>query len=157
MAVRLLVVALAVVALSAGCGDTDADAAPELRVEAAWVPETAVDAAAVYLTLVNEGGADVLTGASTDATAEVELHEAVERDGLVFMEPRDGLEIGAEATLALDPLGRHLMLTGLTGPLAPGDVVTVELRFERSPPLSVEVEVVDYATHIDRLEAILDR
>lgn len=153
----LLAAIVAVLTLvPAACGDTEADGdRPALSVGVAWVPETAVDAAAVYLTLVNEGGPDRMTSATVDG-ATVELHEAVERDGLVFMEPRDALEIGGDTVVALEPLGRHLMVTDLGAPLEPGDRISLELRFERSDPLVVEVEVVAFAEHLDRLESLAD-
>jgi hypothetical protein len=53
----------------------------------------------------------------------------------------DGIEIAAGSTTKLEPGGRHLMLFGLSPPLAPAERYEIVLDFERSGEIRAEVEV----------------
>jgi copper(I)-binding protein len=56
--------------------------------------------------------------------------------------PSGPVTIGAGATLTLAPRHGHVMLTGLTGRLRPGDDVSLLLSFQRSGQLLVELPVI---------------
>ncbi|GGD24675.1 copper chaperone PCu(A)C [Aureimonas glaciei] len=96
-----------------------------------------------YLGLTNEGAdADRLVGASSPVAAKVEVHQMSVVDGIMKMGAVEGgLEIPAGGTVALEPGGYHLMLTGLTRPLVEGEKVPLALVFERAGRVEVELAV----------------
>jgi periplasmic copper chaperone A len=100
---------------------------------------------AAYLTVLN--GLDVpvrLASVAGDMAAAVELHETVDDNGVMKMEPHpEGFEIPAGGTLVLKPGGKHVMLLGLVKPLAPGDSIDLTLNFEGSDPISLAVPVLE--------------
>ena len=57
------------------------------------------------------------------------------------MEPVSRIPVGPSARVQLRPGGFHLMLTGLKGALAPGQTVTLTLRFERAGSVTARAEV----------------
>lgn len=100
----------------------------------------AAPAAAVYLTIANAGATpDRLVSVETTAARRVEIHDTVITDGVARMTALpDGVEVpaGGEATLA--PRGRHVMLMGLTAPLADGARVPLTLVFETAGRVEIE-------------------
>ncbi|KAB8163400.1 copper chaperone PCu(A)C [Streptomyces sp. 3MP-14] len=135
-------------ALLAGCGGSDSDsgadsgsgsAGPELSVSDAYLPEPVnPEVAGGFLTLHNEGDADdTLVSATSELTDTVEIHETVDN----AMRRVDGLTVPAGGTLRLERGGSHLMFRDPAEPPVEGDTVVVELRFETSEPLRVELPV----------------
>jgi hypothetical protein len=123
-------------------------AAPDLRVEDAWArPALGTDSvapppSAAYLMLHNDGRApDTLLGARTAAARVVELHQSIEDDGVMRMRPVDSLAVPAGGTVTLAPGGYHFMLIDVARPLAPGDTVTLALRFTQSGAMDVQAAV----------------
>lgn len=95
-----------------------------------------------YLTLTNTGAEEDRLVAATGAIAErIEIHETVVTDGVARMRPLDGLALPPGETVALEPGGLHLMLLGLTAPLAEGERVPVTLSFEEAGDIEVELHV----------------
>jgi copper(I)-binding protein len=94
-----------------------------------------------YLTLVNHGKADVLTGAQTPLAQRVEMHASSMAGGVMRMasEPRVPVPAGGQVSFA--PGGRHLMLIGLKKPLKIGDKVPATLRFASGANLQVDFVV----------------
>jgi cytochrome c oxidase assembly factor CtaG/copper(I)-binding protein len=134
-----------------GCGGTTADEkqAPEgtssdevvvpafervgpLEVAGAVIGEPAVpDRAALYLHLRNPGDATVrIVGVRVEDVAAVEFHETRMEDGLMAMQPLDGLSLAPGEAAVLRPGGLHIMLAGVTRPLTAGDTVSVTLVLE---------------------------
>lgn len=72
----------------------------------------------------------VVVGGRTDAAASVELHTHIEEDGQFKMRQIDRIEVPAGAQVTLEPGGLHVMLIGLSQPLAEGDTVRLTLDFE---------------------------
>lgn len=103
---------------------------------------------AAFLTVLN--GLDVpvrFAGAAGDVAAAIELHETVNDNGVMKMEPHpEGFEIPAGGTLQLQPGGKHVMLLGLVKPLEAGDSFDLTLNFEGSDPISLSVPVVEMVT-----------
>ncbi|HXY18378.1 MAG TPA: copper chaperone PCu(A)C [Gemmatimonadales bacterium] len=100
--------------------------------------------------LVIENGSDTaaaLTGALTPAADSVMLHRLV--GGL--MQPAMPPVIPARGYLDFVPGGYHLMMEGLRRPLAVGDTVTVELRFDAGRALTVRVPVLTYTEAVSEL------
>ncbi len=53
----------------------------------------------------------------------------------------DGLQVPAGGNVELKPGSYHIMLIGMTRDLNPGDAFPVVLEFEKSEPITVQVEV----------------
>lgn len=69
-----------------------------------------------------------ISGGSSDASAVVELHETVTKDGQSAMQKVDGgFVVEAGKTRELRPGGDHIMLMQLKSPLKPGDTARVTL------------------------------
>lgn len=134
---RLAITVLAVAALS-GCSSAEpaSDAAGDaalgcpITMSDGWVKAAPKDMTALFGTLTNTAAEAVtVTGGSTSAATTVELHEIVESDGGMVMQPAaGGFTVPADGTVRLEPGGRHLMLMGLLGAIASGDDVTVTLQ-----------------------------
>ncbi|MCK1794706.1 copper chaperone PCu(A)C [Streptomyces sp. XM4193] len=142
--------------LLAGCGSGDSDsgsdsgssgadsARPELTVDGAFVPEPLNDRmAGGFLTVQNKGDADdTLVGVSSDLSDDVQLHETVDNK----MREVESFEVPAGGSLELSRGGDHLMFMGLKREVSEGDRVEVELEFEDSDPITVEM-TVEAKTH----------
>lgn len=99
-------------------------AAAEVTFENAWIRAAAPGQAAVagYCDIANGGAEPATVIAFRDADCDgggcplrVEMHETVERDGMVGMRALPELVVGAGSTLSLAPGGKHLMVFGLDG------------------------------------------
>lgn len=99
--------------------------------------------AAVYFTVENHATAeDRLVAATTDVAKKTMLHRSIETDGVMTMAPvEEGFPIDGLGSFALERGAAHIMLLGLTKPLADGDTITLTLTFERSDVVVVEVPV----------------
>ncbi|CEA09011.1 hypothetical protein BN1051_02374 [Arthrobacter saudimassiliensis] len=120
----------------------------QLSVEEAWIKAAEDGMTGAFGTLVNDGDRDlVVTGASSDAADEVELHEmaADEHGAMVMREVDGGFTVPAGGEYTLEPGGNHLMLMGLTGPVQPGDTVTIELKLEDGSLVDFEAPAKDFA------------
>ncbi|MBB1242326.1 copper chaperone PCu(A)C [Streptomyces durbertensis] len=120
-------------------GDTTAAALPKLKATGAFVPEP-LDrkAAGGFLTVTNSGdAADKLLSATSDVSDDVQIHEVVDNK----MRQVDSFDVPANGELKLERGGNHLMFMELKRDLAEGDTVKVELRFEKSAPIKLDVPV----------------
>jgi copper(I)-binding protein len=52
-------------------------------------------------------------GVITDYALKVEMHESVEKDGMMTMKPIDSVDVPAKGTVAFAPGGKHLMIFGI--------------------------------------------
>lgn len=123
----------------AGCGGSGSgDGGADLSVGSAYMPQPVSDMAAGFLTITNDGDtADRLTSVSSDVAGQVTVHETV--DGA--MQEVEALDIPAHGSLVLESGGNHLMFEQLKQQPKQGQKVSVELRFERSDPVTVEIPV----------------
>jgi copper(I)-binding protein len=96
-----------------------------------------------YLTIENKGTApDRLIGGSADIAGKVEVHEMAMNNGVMTMRPLDkGLTIEPGKTVKLAPVGYHLMMFDLKGPLKQGDKLPVTLEFEKAGKVQVSLDV----------------
>lgn len=103
--------------------------------------------AAAYLEIgVEEGEAAVLVGASSPASASVELHDMTMDDGVMRMRRVESIEVAVGDTLSMRPGGGyHLMLLQLEEPLAEGHRFPLTLEFAERGEIEVQVEVRDNA------------
>jgi copper(I)-binding protein len=71
-----------------------------------------------------------LVGASSEAFGAVHIHETVERDGAMSMQPVESVAVPAGGSAALQPGGHHLMLMQRQRELEVGDEVMIRLQFD---------------------------
>ncbi|HEX5566981.1 MAG TPA: copper chaperone PCu(A)C [Streptomyces sp.] len=143
---RALGLASATVLLATGaaaCGTSDGGdgggSGPELTVEGAYMPKpVTADTAGGFMTIRNSGDtADRLTSVRSDISGDVQIHRTVDQR----MRRMPSLPVPAHGTLELSRGGDHLMLLDLSRVPAEGEKVSMELRFEKSGPITVEVPV----------------
>jgi len=106
-------------------------------------PSPAAKSAAGYLAISNGGTApDRLLAVEGAFADKIMLHTTeFSADGVARMMHLEAIEIPAGDTVVLEPGGMHVMLMGLTGPLAEGDHLPATLVFERAGRVEVEFSV----------------
>lgn len=100
---------LAPLALTA-CGDP----APAY-IDQAWVrlsPNKEAPSAGYFVAHGGDAGAQI-RGVITDYALKVEMHESVDKDGVMSMKPVESVDVPAKGTVAFAPGGKHLMLWGV--------------------------------------------
>ncbi|MEU6702389.1 copper chaperone PCu(A)C [Streptomyces wuyuanensis] len=128
------VLALAVGPGLAGCSSS----APELKAGGAFMPQPVGDMASGFLTVTNSGDtADRLTSVTSSLSDDVQIHETKDRR----MRQVTSLDVPANGELRLERGGDHLMFTGLKKQPEQGEKIDVELHFEKSEPITVELPV----------------
>ena len=147
--VAALVVALMVATVATACG-ASSDPPSTARgpmVDDGWARPTPPvgNVAAFYATIEGPDGDDRLLAASSERCQEMEIHQTTVDGGSARMTAASGAElvVGPDSTLELAPNGLHLMCLGLDEPLVAGQVVAVELTFERAGTVPAEVVVDD--------------
>ncbi|HVW71142.1 MAG TPA: copper chaperone PCu(A)C [Steroidobacteraceae bacterium] len=102
---------------------------PALKVQNAWTRQTpGSDVVAVYLTLRNVTTKPVtVTGVESPVASHAMIHETKTENGLSKMRPHEELVIPPGQTVKLEPSGLHIMLHGLSAPVAVGQSVPLVL------------------------------
>ncbi len=137
----LLVPAAAVLTIGAltACGSdtTTTEAAADVPSGAAgscaltiadpWVKAQDTGMTGAFGVVSNPSDADItITSASSPSAGKIEVHEVVDKDGAMVMQPKEGgLVVPAGGTAELKPGGDHLMLMGLSAPIEAGDEVEI--------------------------------
>jgi len=141
----LLALALAVLLLAPRLASAEQAGSGAITVEKAWSRATpgGAEVAAGYLTIVNHSDvADRLVSASTAIADKTEIHQMKMSDGKMEMRPLpEGIEIPAKGTVALEPMGYHLMLMQLKHPLEKGETFAGSLTFEHAGTIDVTFNV----------------
>lgn len=98
---------------------------------------------AVYLTISNKTSyQDTLTGVSSDAAQNAEVHESYKgENGMSAMRPAPNSVIKSGDKLYLQPAGLHIMLIKLNNDLTPGDSVNIQLEFKRAGIQTIQLPV----------------
>lgn len=97
---------------------------------------------AAFMRLRNTGGqADRLLSATSPIARVVELHTMMRDGDVMRMRPVQDIPVLPGGTVALQPGGFHIMMIGLTSPMAQGSRVPLTLRFERGGEVQVELAV----------------
>lgn len=102
-------------------------------------------AGGAFMTITNAGDADdVLVGASSPVSADVELHTHIMEDGVMRMrEVEGGIPVPAGTVVELQPGGYHVMFMEINEPLVEGDEFPLTLIFEHAGSIDVMVSVED--------------
>jgi copper(I)-binding protein len=95
----------------------------------------------VYLTIVDHGAADKLTGISSPVAEKAELHESFSEGGVSKMRPVASLAVDKDKPVVLAPGGYHIMLMDLKRPLNQGDAFPITLSFANTGQVTVQVAV----------------
>ncbi|MFA7768082.1 copper chaperone PCu(A)C [Streptomyces sp. NPDC048723] len=137
---RILAVALSLTAALAisGCsGETKS----QMIVKGAFMPQPVNDKMAGGFMVISNPteNADKLTGATSSISDDLQIHETKDQK----MQQVQSMDVPADGELRLERGGNHIMFMGLKSTPKVGDKVTVELHFETSDPVKVELEVKD--------------
>lgn len=126
---------LAMGSLSACSSGTTAEeaASPSAAAECAltvadpWVKATEDKMTGAFGMVENTSDAPItITMASSPSAGKMEIHEVVDQDGEMVMQPKaGGLVVPASGTAELKPGADHLMLMDLPAPIAAGDEVEI--------------------------------
>ena len=117
---------------------------PTVKVEHAWARATPGGAktAALYMTLLNKGGADDrLVSVSTPVAGKAEVHSTTTENGVMRLRPVEALDVKAGTSTILKPGGYHVMLTDLKAPLVAGQSFAVTLTFENAGKIDATATV----------------
>lgn len=125
------VAALAVAGLSAcssgssSSAESSATAACPVTVADPWVKAADKGMTAAFGTLTNTSGTEAtIVSATTPDSSSMELHEVVDDNGQMVMQPvPGGFPVPANGTLTMEPGGYHMMLMDVTTPIKAGQDV----------------------------------
>jgi copper(I)-binding protein len=139
---------LLVVALAAAAGVARA----EVTVTEAWVRGMVPgqSATGAFMT-IHSTQPTTLIGASTPMASRVEIHRMTVDQGMMRMRPVEGVPVPENGSVRLEPGGYHVMLMGVTKPLAKGEKIPLELTFKdkdgKQSTTRIEADVRDLAGH----------
>jgi copper(I)-binding protein len=114
-----------------------------IEVRDAWAHATATaqPVGAGFVTVVNAGAADRLLGATCSCSQSVEIHSMNMDGGVMRMRKLDAVDVPAKGSVTLEPGAMHLMLIGLKAPLAEGQAIPLELRFDKAGVVKTALKV----------------
>jgi len=137
-----------------GGGDELTTGTPDLRFSDVQSSAPVAGASQLILTIDNVGdGGDRLVGARTEVALAVEVHRTeIEPSGRAVMRLLDDVELPAGSSTRFRPGGLHLMLIVPDSTVAVGGTFRLTLDFERTAPVTLEVEVVDLLDLLDRID-----
>jgi copper(I)-binding protein len=108
----------------------------------AWVrPADSGAMSAAYFVLRAGSDSLELVGASSPVARAAEVHESMQHDGMMHMQPRPSLALAAGDSLVFAPGGLHVMLIDVLRPLLEGDTVTLVLRTVAGDSLQIAAPV----------------
>ncbi|MCF8191627.1 MAG: copper chaperone PCu(A)C [Burkholderiales bacterium] len=113
----------------------------EIRDAYAHATSTAQPVGAGFVTVANSAAADRLVSVSCTCSQSAELHSMTMDGGVMKMRKLEGIDVPAKGSLVLEPGGMHLMLIGLKAPLAEGQSVPLELRFDKAGVVKTTLKV----------------
>jgi periplasmic copper chaperone A len=135
MAMALTIAALLAFAKGASAGDISVAHASVSHLKGART-------AAVHFDIINSGlETDALIGISADVADEAMLHEMKNENNIMHMRMVERLDVVPGEPVDFRKSGLHVMLAGLKAPLVSGDVVKLQLTFEKSGAVEVEATV----------------
>jgi periplasmic copper chaperone A len=152
---------LLVAAFQPGAGASPSEATPSTRTQVAlgspvatvgaiqvYSPSTRVslvDASVLYVTIKNSGPApDKLLAIASDVSSDVAIHEDVTSGLSSTMQLLVSVDVPAHGQVALEPGGKHAMLSNLTRQLAVGDKVHITLTFAGAGTVAFDAPVLGY-------------
>jgi copper(I)-binding protein len=123
---------------AASAASTAPGGIPKLKVTGAFMPQPIGDLAAGFLIVTNKGGgADRLTSVTSDISDNISIHKTENQR----MEEVTSFPVPAGGTLDLERGGNHIMFMSIKKQPKKGQTIDVELHFEKSGPVKVELPV----------------
>ena len=116
---------------------------PTLVARDAWTRQTpGSDVAAVYLTLQNPTKQPItVVGIESSAASGAMIHETKTEGGMSKMRAHEQLVVAPGETVKFEPGGLHVMLHGLTQPLAVGQSVPLVIHLGDGTKVSIAAVV----------------
>lgn len=142
-----VLVAVSAVAFSACSSTTDASQSDSTTVTDPWVKAVDEGMTAAFGVISNSSDQDVtVVSASADVAPKVQLHETtMSADGGMSMSPIEGgFVIPAGSSLTLEPGSFHIMLVGVTAPIAAGDGVDITLTFSDDSTIGFQASAKEF-------------
>lgn len=117
---------------------TPAAASCPLTVADPWVKAQDKDMTGAFGVISNATDAAITVVAATSPQAgKMEIHEVVDKDGTMVMQPKaGGLVVPAGGSATLKPGSDHLMLMELPAPIEPGDEVEITIACDNGGTLT---------------------
>ncbi len=118
--------------------------ADALKISDAWIKNLppVVPMRAGYLTIENDSNRAInIIAVESEVFTQVDIHESIEKNGMMSMQPLSHLIVPAGATVKLAPGGIHLMMMQPKIALKPGDRVDISLRFESGDTQTMHMTV----------------
>lgn len=144
----LAVVAIAGLSACGGSSDSGSSSSSggDVSVADAWTKATDGPMTGSFGILKNSSSADItVTSASSPVANMVQLHETVMVDGAMQMqEKQGGFVIPAGGSVTLEPGGNHVMLMDLTGPIQPGDDISITLSLSNGQSVTYTAIAKDF-------------
>ncbi len=157
--IRVFALMLGLALILTACTSTDADATPcdALEIEGAWFRKPPAVNGALYFKATNTGDTAIaLTGASSDISAMVELHEVVMNDGMMQMRAIEGqrIEIPAGETVELKQGDLHVMAMNVVEGLEDGADVEFTITTDADCTISITAPVTVEEDEGDDMEGM---
>lgn len=139
MRIRLLALAPIAALMLASCAKEE-----ELYVDKSWVRLAAVQGgpAAGYFTIHGGPTATALISVAADPAIRVEMHESMEKDGMMTMTPLTSIPVPAKSTVEFKPGGKHVMFFEMRSTVKPGGTLQLQLNFADGNRLLVDAPVL---------------
>jgi copper(I)-binding protein len=94
------------------------------------------------MTLVNTGTVPcTLVAVTSDAYAEVSIHQSMETHGMAEMRPVTSIALDPNVPVRFAEGGYHLMLMQPRRPITVGDTIIMTLHFAKAAPVEVPFSV----------------
>lgn len=116
----------------------------DIRIGHVWTRATpeGTSTAAIYLPLLNTGKiSDKLIGITSPDANHIQIHDHIDDNGIMKMPVLDFVVLEPNQPISFQPMGKHLMVTGLKHPLKAGDKFPLTLEFEKAGRIDIEAEV----------------
>jgi periplasmic copper chaperone A len=95
-----------------------------------------------YLTLKNQTNRDIsLIGISSPDAGMIEIHETIEKDGMMSMDYIPSVLIQANSSITLSPGHKHLMLMNISHPFKAGEQIKLAFKFDNGQKKTIMVMV----------------
>ena len=110
---------------------TDILAAPDIRIENAWIGSTdkGDDMSVAYMSLLSNEDV-ILTSVTSPRIKTIEMHNTITEKGIMKMRMTNEIKIEYGKTFEFKSGGSHLMLMDFKGPLKAGQKVKLILHFK---------------------------
>jgi hypothetical protein len=95
-----------------------------------------------YMSITNSGALErSIVSLSSESFMHIDIHQSIEKDGMISMQPVHALSIPPGKSMQLAPGGFHLMMMNPLQPLSLGDRVSVTLQFDDQSTQTIQMVV----------------